>query len=335
MLEWTKWKKHIFEEALFPLYIVHGDEEQLQTEILQAFKRRAFSGGMGDWNWNVLYGHKELGLSQIVEAIAGAAWGADNRIAVLRTCDSVTADTWSALAAWMEQNDAGSTLVLFFHSMDGRIKGIKKLRSMAQVWECQQYKGDALLRYIVDRAQTKGLTMGDEAARQLVKYTGPDLSFVVSELEKLALYVHPETTIDATVVDTAASIAPGQLEHGAVFRMTEAMAAKNCGEAVRLLHELMDAGEAPLRILPLIDRELRLLLAAKSRHGQPWASIAHAMGENSEYPVKKAGRFSGRFSEDALLHAFGKVVQADRDLKLGANGEDVLEALVVWICRHE
>ncbi len=334
-MEWTKWKKHIFEEPLHPLYIVYGEEEQLQLEIFQAFRNRAFAGGMGDWNWNVLYGHKDMELAQFVEAVAGAAWGPDNRIAAVRTCDPVPADTWNALAQWLEHNEAGSTLVLFFHSLDGRLKGIKKLRSMAQVWECQQYKGDALLRYIMDHAKTIGVNMEQDAAQELARHTGPDLSFVVSELEKLALYVYPSTTIDAAAVDAAASLAPGQTEQGAVFKMTEAMAAKNCREAVRLLHELIDAGEAPLRLLPLIDRELRLLLAARSRHGQPWASIAQAMGENSDYPVKKAGRYSGRFSEDTLLKAFHKVVLADRDMKLGANGEDVLEELVTWICRQE
>ncbi len=333
-MEWSQLKKHILEDPLEPLYLVHGDEKQLQRELLEAFRQRVFSSGLGDWNWDVVYADRDLAWERVAESLAGAGFGTGPRVVVVKDCEAAPAEVWNNLTAWLEDHQTGNSLLLFFNHLDGRLKAVKKLKAAAREIECKRYKGDALQRYVTDQAALRNVSMDGRAAKQLIDYTGADLKFVVSELEKLISFVYPRTNISSEDVHAIASSAPGQLEHGAVFRMTEAMASKRCAEAVAILHELLDGGEPPLRLLPLIERELRLLFAAKHRGDRSWSAAAKAMGENSEYPIKKAARFAGRFSEESLLEAFYRVVKSDRELKLGGSGRAVLEELVLWICQQ-
>lgn len=333
-MDWTGHKLQIKNERLQPLYLVFGEEMQLQTETLEAFRQRAFASGMGDWNWNMLYASKELKLPDIVQATAGAGWGESGKIVVLRACEAAPADLWSDLAAWLKTVDTGNTLVLFFRNLDGRLKGIKELKKLAVNIDCETQKGDALIRFVMDQGSLQNIKISAAAAKHLIWFSGTNMSFLRQEVAKLAAFIYPETELSLEHVEQVASAGPGQPEQGLIFRMTEAMVANQCQKAVDYLHTLLDAGEAPLRILPLIERELRLLLAAKHRGSQPWSAVAEAMGESSDYPVKKAAKYCGRFEEEKLIEAFGRVVQADRDMKSGVHAESVLEELVLWICRQ-
>lgn len=89
--------------------------------------------------------------------------------------------------------------------------------------------------------------------------------FVQNELDKLIAWSGGDRReITEQDVQAATSLAPGRILNETVFKLVDFMAEKKRDEALSVLGGLLlRAGEAPLRILPLIERQLRLLLAAK------------------------------------------------------------------------
>ena len=165
-----------------------------------------------------------------------------------------------------------------------------------------------------------------------VEKVGSNLLVVHNELDKLLALAHKETEITREHVQSITSMVPGQVENNTVFQLTDFIAHGKRAEAVGVLDVLINGGESPMRILPLIERQLRLILAAKTRT----ASIeetARQMGENSPYPLRKMVSAADNFTMEDLLDGFEAVVKADREMKLGVPGHKVLEELIVKLTK--
>lgn len=324
--------KDIQTEPLKPVYIIHGTERHWQHKVYQALQQRAYQDGFGDWNWRVLQADKEFSVSTLLTELAGTAWGAGNKIVVLKNADQVNAQQLETLVEWLKANQTGYCLALFFEKLDGRLKAVKALKKLGEEVNCQSLEGESLTRFVSDKLSLKGKTIQRKALTAFIDRVGSNLELINQEVEKLLLFVSDHSEITLSDVEQITSLAPEQLESGAIFRLTDAIACKNKEEALRVLHELIDGGEVPLRILPLIERQLRLLLAAKCNQGIPLAQAAKLMGESSEYPLKKIIKYAKNFSADQLYSGFYHVIQTDRGMKLGGNGEFLLEQLIVRLC---
>ena len=245
---------------------------------------------------------------------------------------SVPSSVMETIVQWVQSREQTNSLAVFFHKLDNRLKYVKTLRAFAVEIKCEPLQGESLIRYIMDYCYEQGKEMKRSTCQLFVEKVGSNLLFVHNELDKLLALAHNEKEITRNHVQSITSIIPGQVENNTVFQLTDYIAQGKRREALGVLDVLINGGEAPMRILPLIERQLRLILAAKTRT----ASIeetARQMGENSPYPLKKMGSASDKFTIEELLNGFEAVVKADREMKLGVPGHKVLEELIVKLTK--
>jgi DNA polymerase-3 subunit delta len=115
-----------------------------------------------------------------------------------------------------------------------------------------------------------------------------------------------------------------------VFAMVEALAAGDGKQAVRLLHELQQAGEAPLSILGMIGWQYRLLLQVNelAAQGMGQDEVAGAL-KQKPYTIKKAWPSAQRYRLAALEQALERLLAADVAIKTGQMEDRVaLDVLV-------
>jgi len=223
-------------------------------------------------------------------------------------------------------------LALFFHKVDLRLKYVKELKKMASEINCTPLSGRALEEFVIAYCDKRQRKISAEAVQVLLERVGTDLSFITLELDKLLNFVGDGGSISPDAIGQITSFAPGEIRQGAVFTLVDAIAAKDRAIALQILRKLIDAGEVPMRILPLIERQSRLLLAAKTRGSGSFEDTAKTMGESSVYPLKKVSRYATKFTVDELLAGFAEIIWADREMKLGGNGEYILEQLIASLC---
>lgn len=315
-------------EKLAPVYVVHGPETAWHEAVYHALRDRVAASGFGEWNWSVYHGHKDFVVDELITDLATLPWGAGEKVVVLKDAHLIPAEQLERLAQWLEEHEAAGILAVFFAKLDMRLKYAKQFLKLGQEIACQNLQGEELQRYIAAYVHARGKSMARSVVELFVEMVGTELQFIHNELDKLISYAGDRRDITADMVREITSIAPGEAAENAVFTMVDYIAAGDQKAALAALDGLFSAGESPFRILPLIERQLRLLLAAKTRTTS-FEDTAKLMGERSAYPLRKAAKYADRFSLEQLYRGFDAVVEADGEMKLGAAGEAILRDLVI------
>lgn len=156
-----------------------------------------------------------------------------------------------------------------------------------------------------------------------------DLRYASCELEKLLTYAGDRPV---TVEDVEAIITPVSLD--SVFRLVDALAARNGPTAVTLLHRFLDEGEHPLRLMALITRQFRLITRARMMR-EAGLSERDLQGRLPVAPfvARKVSGQARRFSSQTLSSALRSLVDAEEGIKTGrVDAVMALDLFVAQLC---
>lgn len=204
---------------------------------------------------------------------------------------------------------------------------LKVAEEHGKVIQCTLPKGAALETWISKRAASLGVKITSEAAAMLANYIGNQLRLLANELDKLATYIGPGTTI--TIEDVRQLSA--QVQEARVFDLTDALAQRNRKQALDLLHELLADGEPPLKLISTITSQVRSLLLVKELAGDGLriSQIVSATGM-APFVAEKALRQIGKFSSSQLEGVYHQLLATDAALKRSRMTPDMaLDLLVV------
>ncbi len=204
---------------------------------------------------------------------------------------------------------------------------LKAAETHGKILQSTLPKGAALESWIRKRAQVAGVKISGEAVSLLADFIGNQLRLLANELDKLATYVGPEHTIEASHVHLLSA----QVQEARVFDLTDALAQRNRTLALNLLHDLLADGLHPLALLPTITSQVRNLLLVKelAASGLRAAQIGAAIG-SPPFVVEKTLRNIGKFSTAQLESTYHKLLETDAALKRSRlSPEMALDLLII------
>jgi len=309
-------------------FLVHGPETAWHEAVFKALREKIAAEGFIEWNWSLFIGTKDFDETPLLTDLAAIPWGGTAKIAILKEAHLIPAATMDKVAQWLENHPKANCLAVFLPRLDRRLKYVKTMQSIAWEIECLPLQGERLVRYVQDYCLSQSRRLQRPAVEALLARTGSGLFFIHNELDKLIAATEGRDEITRDDVLSLTSLSPAQIAGDAVFRMTDFLAQRKRREALEVLDLLLAAGESPLRILPLLERHLRLLLAAKTRTGS-LEKTARQMGESSSYALQKIQAQAKKHSMPEIFAGFSHVVYADREMKLGAAGDQILRELIV------
>jgi len=172
--------------------------------------------------------------------------------------------------------------------------------------------GATLEKWINQRVKSEGVAITSDAARLLATLAVGNLRILASEINKLATYVGQRQTIS---VDAIRLLVPDNRE-ARIFDLTDQLAASNRAAALNIMHELLQDGQQPLAILPMITRQIRILLQVKdlAERGLRSGEIAASAGV-APFLVEKTIGQARRFSFAQLESAHRGCLRVDTALK--------------------
>lgn len=186
------------------------------------------------------------------------------------------------LAALPEGIPRGNTLILLAEAVDKRKKLYKAIEQHGVVLDLAVEGGatsaakkgqEEVLRALVAKTLAPfGKTLEPQVLPLLLDRVGFHPVALVMETEKLALAVGEAKTIKRADLDAMV----GRTREEALYELTEAYAAANLGESLRISRRLQEAGMHPLAILAGLRNHLRKLLLARSLQELP--ELAYSPG---------------------------------------------------------
>lgn len=270
-------------------------------------------------------------------------------------------DEAAHLEEFLTGGAAGSNVLIFSAStVDRRKRIVKTLAKLGRVVEftlARERSGalgpDGVAALVGQTLSRHGKQIAPRGRRLVEQRAGRDAALLVSELEKLCLYVGDVPLISEA--DVRASMR--DLAESWIFDFTRAFAQGRAAEAIPLLRSLFAQGDHPLRLMALIARELRLLLVARdcladSLLAGAWTpntsynvfrdrllptlgeAQSEAFGGLHPYALYQCVQNASRTSTIALQRALLALQRLDIRMKSGAGDPQLLlESYVLDVCR--
>ena len=220
------------------------------------------------------------------------------------------------------------TVTAVLYSDDPRFRIPKAAENMADCVDgsalvsCLKKERDQLYSYIKRLAERAGAEISGEAASVLIDLCGDDLQLLSTQIEKLAAACGYREIRE----DTVRRMCPRTTEES-VFSFLRAVERGQDREAVRLLSEMLETDNEPVRVLAAISGSFVNLARVKA------ANEAHVSRERleEEFGYRKGDRALGvaysnerRYSKEKLDRIMVLLNDTDKKLKSSAADKRIL-----------
>jgi len=190
----------------------------------------------------------------------------------------------------------------------------------------------------MERAKKENIKISSAVALYLSTYCSLNLWLVFTELEKLATYANGQeiTTkmIDEIVSPTLSS---------SIFKLTDAIAAKNMKESLRIFRILIDSGEDITRIFFMIVRHFRILIQIKEMldKNEIQSTMIKKLKQHP-FVIQTASKQAKNFTVDQIENIYKTLLEIDRRVKTGiikistgntSEFELAIEKLIIDCCK--
>ncbi len=168
--------------------------------------------------------------------------------------------------------------------------------------------------WVRERLRGDGYTITRDAVENLMLVAGRSIERLDKEIEKLELFVHPETRITAQHVLACVSPDP-QMN---TFSFVDAVATRNRAKAFSEVEELSTRGVNPVFMIAVLGSHFGLMWRAKEsfNNGITQDSLGKALGVHP-YAARKALEQSRRWTFSQLEKAIRLLCHVDESLKTG------------------
>ena len=314
-----------------PVYFLYGEESFFHTEFILRMTGLMITSDNQEFNLEK-FEAKSSNPSDWIGAAKTFSFFGGEKLVIVRGLEETTLsdNEQLALLEYIDNPESNTCFVLTALKADRKRKIFKKLTALKSAIQCTAPKEAELFPWLKKRAASQGYKLDVAGANILVDRIGPRPGILASELEKLIAFTGKSKNIGA--VEATQSVGETKLEN--VFAMTDALNAKNTEKALRLLHNQMNHGEEPIKIMGTIIWQLRMIWTVKHFQDKkvPSQQIAKEAGGHP-FVIEKAMKYTRNFSRSHLRNCFRNLFLADRELKTSAkNPEGIMETLVMRLC---
>ncbi len=194
------------------------------------------------------------------------------------------------------------------------------------------------MRWAVRTAETRGVELQPDAARELVDTLHGDLMRIASELEKLTLFVERRKKI--TLADVEQMVVSAKQR--SLYQLTDAISAHDPARALLLLQGLLNASESgedgAIGHLHMLARTFRQMLVILEKNVRDSRGIWQALWPGFRVPpfavddlILQARRYKSRRD---LMQMLERIARADLEIRSSPPDKGlVLEQMVIDLAR--
>jgi DNA polymerase-3 subunit delta len=294
------------------VYLLLGDDEERKSRGVEKLR-----GG------RAVEGYDASGTSpeMIVSACNSFSLFGEGPFVVLRNLDAWNAAQKAVVVDYLEDPSPGSDLILLGKKLGARERLLSAVKKTGEVHNFEQPKGKALIRWVVGHAKKLGLDLPEEIAEDLTERCSGDKMRLLQETEKLALYIGDGTATH----DDVAALCPPDIQSN-IFAFVDSLAAGERDRALKLLEDLINTGEPPLRLTFMIRRQFQLVARARAllERGTPQKEVASQL-KVPPFVAHKLEEQGRKLDDRDLDRALALIQNLESGLKGGSDLSDELQ----------
>ena len=310
------------------VYVLFGEEAYLHREYLAILSQRLLEGAPRDFNYDVFQSDSD-GVAEALSLARTLPMMASRRVVVLQGIQQLRKAEARQLEQYVEAPSESTALICA--SLDSEIKKTPRaLQQNAVTIACKRLSGKALRDWVERAASRRQARMSKAAMEAFLQDQDNDLFLLSQELEKLCAYVGPDGDIEPDDVHAVCYASRQQ----SIFALSDALCARQIPQALRVLDQLLQQGEAPLLVFSMIVRHLRLLWSVKAltQQRQDIGGIAKTLGLPA-HVCRQLAVHSRELSSAQLQRLYQIALETDLTFKsTNKPPQAVLEQLILALC---
>lgn len=258
-----------------PYYVLSGDEDFLKRRVLALLVPLVVGDADPEYAVTTFPGDK-TDFSTIRNELDSVSFFSERRLVVVDQADPFVTKFRPQIEAYVAEPSESGVLVLDVKSLPATTKLAKAVPEASHI-VCKAPAEYRLPLWCVDWCQTQyGKKITTPAAQMLVELVGPVMGVLDQELQKLKDFVGDRPAIDIKDVDELT----GRSRGANVFKILDMAGDGQQAAALKILTELFEEGEEPLKLLGALGFQLRKLARIARMHKQ---------GVNVDEAMSKAG----------------------------------------------
>ena len=259
------------------VYILHGEEPFFIDELSDAIEKYALEEHERDFNQSIFYG-KDLDLAVLINDLKSYPLMAERRLVIVKEAQDFK--QLESLEAYMESPNLSTVFVVChkYKTIDARKKLLKSVGKNGLIFKSEKVRDYQLGEWIQNQVKSLGFGISSKANMLLVESIGNDLSRIVNELNKLAIFVAKGATIDDAIIEENIGISKDYN----IFELTNAIRNRDLLKALKIVNYFESNPKAAnlVIIIPnlykLFSQLMRIhFLPNKSREGVAQALALH------------------------------------------------------------
>ena len=278
---------------------------------------------------------QKIPLSEVVNAIEAAPLFNPQNVVLVKNANFFGAEGKSERLENVLQFMLPTNFVIFVaKSADKRKKLYKIISKVGLVLEAEPLRSWQLDDWLNDKLKSINKNMFGDARKYFMERVGilPEISlwYLENELDKISLAVK-----DREIRIEHLRRLLTELPEVSNFALTDAIDARKTKTAVQILRtQLRDKNKFPLVIIVLTNH-IRQLLRAKFfiKKGVKGRALGEPL-ELNPFIAQKVGEKSATYSTKILEEIFLELADADFKMKVGRAGIEILEKIVIKLCRR-
>jgi DNA polymerase III subunit delta len=325
--------KHLEQQQILPVYLFTGEAELLMERAWQRLRDLLVPPKAQRFSGESLLA-KEVPASAVVERLATMPMFGAKRLVRVKHAEAWLKEQQKTIHAYLAHPNPAACLVLTVAGKKGHEALTAAVQPVGMVVEFAQPSEAELPRWLQEQARHCQKQLSLQAATLLLERVGTELQRLESELEKLCLVVGERQRIEAADIEQTVS----QQRAFSVFELLRSVGKCRADQAVSILRRLLLSGEAPLGILALLARQMRILWQVKDalERGSSIDQIGQKL-KLSTFVLKKDYLPNIQLFTAVELYQAHRAIQAtDVALKsTGLSPESLLESLVLTLCHGQ
>jgi len=310
-----------------PVLIITSTESYLSNREIKRVRASVLQEATASFNHDRFTAGQDP-VVRIIDAARMLPMMADKRLVEVSNAEKFPKDELEDLQKYFENPENSTVLLLQAEKVDLRLKAWKAAKEY--IIDLKPPYANQRPAWILGEAQKMGLTLKPEAAHWLCEIVGESLQTLVSELEKVALYLTPRTTISLDDLKSS-GVLGGSVN---VFDFARDVGSRDLPKASARLKGAIQEGESPVKLLALISRQLRMLIqtreALEARQSQNDIAVLLKL---PPFFVSEYIQQAKKWTLLRLKDAFQATLKTDRDLKRSRTDKTlIMQKYLAEIC---
>jgi DNA polymerase-3 subunit delta len=323
--------KKLEKGQLAPFYLFYGPGEFRLEKVLDRVRSDFIPESARDFNLEIYYGG-EIDSAKIISCAKMIPFMGKNRLIIVRRIEAFPQDQLDHFLPYFENPSSTTCLIFISSKTDFKKKFYQRIRSSGRAVYFAKLKDNQIVPWLMRTAKEMGLNIEGQACTYLQQIVGNSLRDLYAELIKLQIR-NGETPVS---MDQVKELAIHSRIYS-IFELMDAVSYKDLAGSLSVLNRFLEEEDkisAPLRIIGMLNRQIRLLWQAKSIVDK--GGKAKELAGRLNLSFLSAGNLVKQvqhWSVEELRQCLYLLYEVDGLLKSGSRSKPVLENLILALCR--